>query len=380
MKVICFLFDPNVGGPTIRARAVYSKLKSDNYDITVAFPREDGSALSYMHEGGIHATRIAIDKPVLPRKVWPFAKYVVRLPLNLLRLMQFLRREKPDVIHVNGAFDVLPPLAARLTGTPVVWHLNDTLFSPGLSKKMGWLVMKLATKVVAAATRVADHYGVTKANPHIIFAPVDTSKFYKRDQNAERQTPPRLTLIGNWNWIKGHDHFVSLIEQFHHQNAPVQGLIVGRFLDSQKSYWQPIMQRIEQSCLSDTIETPGFVADVNSILYKTDILLITSVSEASPISLLEAMSVGVPVVSFDVGGVREMLGEGAEAAGRVVPAGDQSALYSATKAILENKTLYQEMAARGQNRARDKFSLDVCVQKHKLVYEAALSNKLQDTR
>lgn len=385
MKIICFLFDPNVGGPTIRARAVYEILTSpsqtDPLQVQVVFPRNDGPALSYIQDAGLPARRLQVDKPVLPRKLAPFLRFAASSPVALWRLWRFLRRERPDVIHVNGAFDVLPAIAGRLAGVAVVWHLNDTIFGSRLSQILGWFVNLTADVVIVAAERVGQHYGIPQDRWTVVHAPVDVGRFPARDLSSLPSASPRLTLIGNWNWIKGQDRFVDVITGLRSENLRVTGQIIGRFLDGQEDFWKPICDRIRVENLTDVIDTPGFIADTPGILANTDLLLLTSHSEASPIAVLEAMAVGVPVVAFDVGGVREQLGvpsgDGSQhsgAAGIVVPAGDVNAMIDACRTVLSNSTLWHRLARNGQRRARDHFSLETCAARHVKAYEKALSS------
>lgn len=370
LKIICFLFDPNVGGPTIRARAVYEQMRKDGYDVRIAMPFGEGTAEPYLAEKEIPVDRLPIAKPVLPRKIAAFMKFVFTVPFSLFRLTRYLRAQKPDVIHVNGAFDMLPALAGRLANVPVVWHLNDTVFSRKFSRILGRLVAWIAHVTVIAATRVGEHYGVMDAQPHVIFAPVNVYQF-RNPRSSDRATP-MITLTGNWNWIKGQDRFVEVIARLYHAGHHIRAQIVGKFLDSQEAYWKPIVAKIRSDGLEKIIETPGFANDMVKVLEDSDILLLTSHSEASPISLLEAMSMGVPAVCFDVGGVAEMLGSDTNRpAGIVVPEGDTDAMVAAIEQILKDDSLCRKLSVAGRERAVSHFSLETCIEQHIIAYSAA---------
>jgi len=374
LKVICFLFDLNVGGPTVRARAVYSKMIDEGYNVRIAFPRGEGSAAAYMDEKKIPTDSLSITKPVLPRKVRAFLGFIFTSPASLYRVTKYIKREKPDVIHVNGAFDMIPACAGLLARVPVVWHLNDTVFNAKFSRLLGALVARIATVVVVAATKVGEHYGVMKVQPHVIFAPVDISRFSGRKLAKIQSNPPVLTMIGNWNWIKGQDRFVSVIEKLRQQHFVVSGLIVGGFIEGQAGFWKPIIDSIDANDLRNQIVTPGFSENIKEHLLETDLFLLTSHSEACPISLLESMAMGVPAIVFDVGGVREMLGEGDDSAGIVVEPGDCVAMAEAVIKLLSDSQLYSAMSTNGRKRAKEKFSLEACVSRHKAAYDIAVNS------
>ena len=372
LSVICFLFDPNTGGPTIRARAVYERMMADGHQVRVAFPRGEGSAAGYLAERGIPVDRLDIARPAPPSKPGAFARFALSFPVGLWRTVRYLRARRPDVVHVNGAFDMGPALAGRLAGVPVVWHLNDTLFGARVSRLLGRLVRRTATVVVAAAGRVAEHYGVADV-ARTIFAPVDVARFTPRPARAARAGPV-IGLLANWNRLKGQDRFVEAIARLRADGRPVRGRAMGRLLDSQRGFWEPVLARLAADPeLDAAIERTGFVDDVATALADLDILVLTSLSEASPIVVLEAMAVGLPQVVFDVGGVREMLGEGGDVAGIVVPAGDVAALVAAIGRVLDDPDLYAALAAAGPVRARERFSLEACIERHLAAYRAAIA-------
>jgi len=84
LSVICFLFDPNVGGPTIRARAVYTRMMAAGHAVRVAFPRGEGGAAGHIAEAGIPVDRLAVDKPVMPTKPLKFLRFALTFPLALI--------------------------------------------------------------------------------------------------------------------------------------------------------------------------------------------------------------------------------------------------------------------------------------------------------
>ena len=378
LKVICFLFDPNTGGPTIRARAVYQRMVAMGYEVRIAFPDGEGTAGPYIAEAGLPVDRLPILKPVHPKKLFAFLTFALSVPVALWRLVRYLRRHRPDVIHVNGAFDVAPALAGRLAGVPVVWHLNDTVFGPGLSLRLGWLVKRVATVVVTAADRVGQHYGVAD-RAMTIHAPVDTDRNAARAPGWTPGAAAKVGLLANWNWIKGHDRFVDLIALLRDRGRSVQGVVMGAFHERQRAFWEPIVDRMKRDGLDQHVDARGFVADTAAGLAELDILVLTSQSEASPMCVHEGMSIGVPQVVFDVGGVREMLGEGDGAAGIIVPPGDVEAMADGVARLLDDPDLYARMAANGQARARAHFSLDACVARHQEAYGRAVGRPLEES-
>lgn len=376
MRIVCFLFDPQVGGPHVRARGVYQVLQKQGHDIRIAIPPGPGNAQGYHEEVGIAVDRPAIRKPVSPRKVGAFLCYMLALPLGVLRVLHYLRAQRADVVHVNGAFDLAPAFAAYLSKASLVWHLNDTAIPPRLAQAFGRMVSALADETVVAAEAVGRHYGLHPDGVRVIPAPVDISRFPARHRQAPFSTPVRVGLIANWNPLKGQDRFIDVIERLVARGHDVHAVLVGQTTDNQEPYWRPLHERITMSPLASRFTLVDYTSEVPALLVEWDVALLTSRSEASPMSVIEAMAVGLPQVCFQVGGVDELLGTTrGDRAGISVPEGDVEAMVSAVERLLTDPALYEAFSKAGPVRAQEHFSLDACVARHLAAYDAATQSK-----
>lgn len=374
LKIVCFQFDPNICGPHVRARAVFSRMVKDGHLVHVVIPEGPGTAQDFYDKTGIAVDRLAIRKPVSPRNRINFALYFLWLPLGVARTILYLRRERPDIVHVNGSFDLVPAIAAKFVGLPLVWHLIDTAPSRPFARLLGRIVSLLATRVIFVATAVAEHYRITTDRAELIFEPVDSQHFAARDPTDRPKSPAVIGLLANWNPLKGQDRFIEVIRLLASSGRRVRGRIMGAMNERQSDYWRPLLAHMERAGLDAYIERVGFVDNVAEALNDIDILLLTSRSEACPISVLEGMSVGVPQVCFQVGGVDELLGAAHRGtrdltpAGISVPEGDLNAMVNEVENLLEKPEKYSLMARAAQSRARNHFSIDQCVLRHYALY------------
>ena len=373
MKIICFLFDPNVGGPTIRSRQISGVLRNENIEVQFALPGTDGTALHYLEEAGFVVHDLKISKPVLPNKPLKFLKFVLKVPVSLARLVGFLRRENPDVVHINGAFDILPAIAAKLAGTPVVWQLNDMLFGTRLSSILGRFVGTISDVVAISSSPVAQHYNIRRYTPTVLPVPVDTARYTVKSFPLDGSVC--VGLVGNWNPLKRQGDFIAVLNQLKCDGFDVTGRMYGKLLDSQKSYWSPLLREIESLDLGDIVTVEGFVSDIPNALQSVDILLVTSQSEAGPLSCIEAMASGIPVVSYAVGDVQKMLDpNGAAPAGIVTPVADLDSLIDACRTLLHDRTKGQEMGRNGRERAKKLYDLACVAPQTAKAYRLAAKN------
>lgn len=368
MHVICFLFDPNVGGPTVRARAVAASLKEQGVETLFAIPNTDGTARGYLECSGFEVVDLGVAKPVLPNKPLRFIWFAATVPYSLFRLSRFIRSVEPDLVHVNGAFDILPALAAKISRVPIVWHLNDMLFGKRLSRALGRLVERIASTVAVSAPTVAAHYSVDEADSVVLPVPVDTKKF-----SAEPRTLPDRPMLGhiaNWNPIKNQADFLSVVEQVTSEGIPANAIMFGKLLDSQKSYWEPLIDRAAHPPLDTVVTIPGFVEDIPTALLGIDLLVITSTSEAGPMVCVEALAAGVPVVSYNVGDVENMLEpHGDSPAGIVVENSDAHALADACCRLLRDAELYASSSRNGIRRVAEAYDATAVAEMTLAAYE-----------
>jgi glycosyltransferase involved in cell wall biosynthesis len=125
--------------------------------------------------------------------------------------------------------------------------------------------------------------------------------------------------------------------------------------------------------LEKNVRMLGFRADCAPLLQAADIFLLTSLSEGIPVTVIEAMAAGLPVVSTDVGGLREVVLEGET--GLLAPAGDDGALANLIAQLIESPALRRQMGRRGQERAGKLFSQERMHGSYCRVYDEMLAGR-----
>ena len=106
----------------------------------------------------------------------------------------------------------------------------------------------------------------------------------------------------------------------------------------------------------------GSSENIPSVLKATDIYICSSISEASPISVWEAMSMGKAIVSTDVGDVAKFIKDGEN--GYIVPIKDVSTLVKKAGVLIENSDLREKLGINARKIAVKNLDVEICVKKH----------------
>ena len=281
-------------------------------------------------------------------------KYDIRV---LHRLRKLFCSSRIDAIVTVGAGDKMfwGRLAAKFARVPVV---IAALHSTGWPDGVGRL-NRLLTRWTDAFIGVADAHGeflvehekFPRKKVHTIYNGVDTQRFSPRDSAPVRsalgipQAAPVVGIVAALRPEKNHELFLAGAKQIVRELPKTRFLIVGD---------GPCRESLEQITqelgLENSVHFLGSRSDVPELLTALDVLALTSHNEASPVSILEALSTACPVVSADVGSVSETVSPGKT--GFLFPAGETDAYATAVVDLLNDPEKCRQLGNEGRRRVR----------------------------
>jgi glycosyltransferase involved in cell wall biosynthesis len=132
-----------------------------------------------------------------------------------------------------------------------------------------------------------------------------------------------------------------------------------------------VEDEVRRANLTGSVLLAGERDDVPELLASSAIFVLSSRSEALPVSVLEAMAAGLPVVATRVGGVPELVVEGET--GLLVASADPPALAAALQRLLDDPELRAQFGAAGRARVEEHFALDSFLESHLDLYRRALA-------
>lgn len=166
----------------------------------------------------------------------------------------------------------------------------------------------------------------------------------------ERERALLVGVVGRLEPVKGVAEFLRAAEIVSHQRGDLVYLIAGT-----GSQEEPLLRLAAELEIGDRVRFLGHVSPVAPLVAQLAVLVIPSYSEGLPMSALEAMALGVPVVATDVGGIPEVVEP--NATGWLVPAGRPDALAAVILSALSDPARAKEIAAAARRRVEDEFTL-----------------------
>jgi glycosyltransferase involved in cell wall biosynthesis len=139
------------------------------------------------------------------------------------------------------------------------------------------------------------------------------------------------------------------------------------------SYQRRLLSLVKQFGLDGRVKFAGFRHDTARVLAAMDVFAFTSIEkDTSPLALLSAMSCGLPIVAFNIAGVRELMAS--EAQFRLAPVADIAALSSVLSEVISDQGLRQRLAASAREQAVNEFNLDKYTGRIEQVFRIALQS------
>jgi len=272
---------------------------------------------------------------------------------------------RPDVVHIHtcswfsfwrSAGDVL---AARLLLRPVLLHIHGGQFHrflAGLPPPLAWMarrVLGLSGRVIVLSAgwkRLLDAW----TNPEKVIA-VPNGVAVRAPVQFAVDEPFRIVCLANLMALKGQSDLLLALARLHGAR-PAELALIG--FEVEAGQRQMLLDLAAQLGVANRVEMPGPMvgADKDDYLRSASCFCLPSYDEGLPMSLLEAMAMGLPVVATRVGAIPEAVSDGRE--GLLFAPGDIDALAAHLQRLLDDPRQAQAIGGAGRERVLRDFSLE----------------------
>jgi glycosyltransferase involved in cell wall biosynthesis len=290
------------------------------------------------------------------------------------RVARTLEHFRPHVVHTHtyALRYALPYMMWRRTSAMVhtVHSLADKevqwygRWVHRLAFRRGALPVAIAREVAGSIRRV---YGIDEFPLIPNGIPVDTFRSPSIDRerwrNKEGFSPTEILFVCV-AWLRPEKNPALLLESF--RRGPASDPRTHLLLVGVGALRSELERQIGASGLQERVHLLGRRTDVPEILNAADVFVLSSDYEGNPLSVMEAMAAGKPVVSTAVGGVPELVEDGC---GLLVPPRDAQALSKAMSHMLENPSARRSMGEKSARRAVERFDLRVMTEAYEDLYK-----------
>lgn len=310
----------------------------------------------------------------------------VAMLVTARRLARFLMQMKPDLVVTKGlASHFYGGMAARKLGVPCIWHVQDFISERFLGiyrRVFNFAARRLPDHVIVDGAAISRQLPAAQDRISVILNGVDANVFRPGIDGAQvRQElglPAGAIVIGHVGRMtpwKGQHYLLEAFARIAQQAPKAYLVFVGDPVFDTDTYQRELLDRTRRLGLNERVKFAGYRHDMPEVLASMDVFAFTSVEkDTSPLTLLSAMSSGLPIVAFDIEGVREVIDGGEQL--MLAPPKDVDALAKSLLTLLSDAELRQRLAASARQLAEKEFSLD----RHVARMEEVFQNVVQRQR
>ncbi len=376
-KLIFFSDAIFLGGAEEYLKLLVPEMNREKYQPRVALTRRpDTQSLVEFFE----KRHVAVD----------FVETHSKSPLeNFLSPLRYFRQQRPSIVHFNlnnpfGCF--FPVLAAFCSGVPWKLATEHLAFELASGKRAGIRTKKLVKKIL---TFCLDYtIAVSQANKRLLvrdyevdpfrvklirncvdvekyaFSPEGRARVRRELKVAEDQF--LVGTVARFSFQKGHEYIIEAIPRILEHFPQTRFVFVGDGPEHDR-----LLAKVQQQQLQSHVLFAGVRDDIPSVLSAMDLFLLTSIFEGLPLSILEAMAAGLPVVATSVSGTPEAVLH--KVTGLLIPPANSLAISQAVIELLGRSQLRRWMGDRGRLVVRQQFNKAFMVKQVEDIYDTLIA-------
>lgn len=383
IRVLRVIARLNVGGPALHVAYLSSGLAERGYETTLVagdVAKGEESMAFVAESKGVEIVRLA----GLSRSIAPFRDLAAAI-----RLAGVIRRIRPHILHTHTAkAGAVGRLAAVLAGNDrpaIVVHTYHGHVLEGYFGRVGTAAFRAIERwlagstdvLVAVSPQVRDdlvNLGVAPARRFtVVRLGIDLEPRVRTsvDRMELRRRlgigPERFVVgwFGRMTAVKRTDDLIDALVALRGRGVDACLLLVGDGEDRER-----LEQRAKDAGVARDVFSLGYQQDVAGWYAAADAVVLTSASEGTPVTIIEALAAGKPVVATNVGGVPDVVRDGID--GFLVSAGDTDAMAARLAEIASDPAVGERLATTGQQRVLTRYAVARLVDNVDRLYRALL--------
>jgi glycosyltransferase involved in cell wall biosynthesis len=366
----------NVGGPAVQVSTLEKAINGSIFEHQLITGLCDSSEIDFLTSTSVSLNEIRI--PSLGKRISLWHDLIA-----FFRLREEIKKFNPDIVHTHTA-------KAGILGRLASWsvdkkqkrvhtfhgHLLIGYFSP-LFLNFYCLVEKLLSMItdhsIAVGKKVREdllNAGIGRRESFsVIYPGIDTPERISRSKASDFLN------------INSESKYIVWIGRLVEIKKPERLLVLARKLKESKNNWRiliagdgPLRDDLEFQCKLEElpIDFLGWQTNISAVFSIADLVMLSSDNEGTPISLIQSQLMGIPVISTDVGSVREVMVDGKS--GLLIDKEIENSLQDIYK-LMNDAEKRGSMGQLAREFARNKFGIDRFLNEHEKLYASLFSNQ-----
>ncbi len=365
-KVLRIINRFNIGGPTYNATFL-SKFLPDEFETMLVGGLPEADEKDSLHILEAYGVQPILIEEMQRTPNWKSDRAAYR------KIKQIIEEFQPDIVHTHAAkAGAIGRKAAKDCGVPIIVHTyHGHVFHSYFGKIKTTLykfierrLAKMSSGIIAISPiqkqELAQQHRICSADKiKVIPLGFDLTTFQAylpEKRQATRNTYSiqeheiAIAIVGRLAPIKNHRLFLDVVENVSAKTEQaLRFFIVGD--GSEKNWIADECARLQQKGIR--IEMTSWIKDIATFNAGMDIICLTSNNEGTPVSLIEAQACNLPVITTDVGGVRDIVKD--QETGYIVPKNDAHLFTEKLLLLTEDKKNREKMSQNGWNFVREAF-------------------------
>lgn len=368
MKILYVITKSEIGGAQTHLMEVVRYMHRTGHDVSVI----TGTTGWLTNE----LAAIDVDYEILPDMVREINPAKDIKTINYI--CHILEDKQPDIIHCHSSkAGIVGRIAGAIKNVPAVFTAHGWAFTSGVSpaKRIMYaaiehMMLGITKRVICVSEfdrQLAKRWFLRNYNRVVTVHNGIVDKAFNINIVREYSLPLKLVSVARFSHQKNNLELIRAVEQInklYSDNLQLNMVGDGPLLSEAQAY-------VTSHKLENEVHFLGSRTDVDDILNQNDIFCLISNYEGLPISIIEAMRAGKPIIASDVGGVNELVQDGVN--GFLIPRGNISELVEKLKYILEHKELIKFMGEASRKIYEEEYTADRMNQKILSVYNEVIA-------
>lgn len=263
-----------------------------------------------------------------------------------------------------------------------MWEIETRPFKWNLATKY---MLRKASAIIGVSPEISNYmrekYKINTEKVHYVRNGVKVKNFsmaYGKklsiDELKDQQNKIKIVMVANFRRNKNHIFLLNAFKELHEQNKNVHLVFIGQGFNADLENSEDLIRKkIMDLGLNENVSLLGYRDNIPELLSLMDIACLTSDKEGLPISLIESMAAGLPVVGTNVEGINSVIVDNYN--GFLVEPNNIKNCYEVLKKLSEKKNMREIFGERSKKLALEKFNFDNCILKYQKLFTSIVSQQ-----